>query len=265
MVIMSETELLRLLGKNLLKFSIVMLDRTNFLLNYRHHLPESPPDSGSEHPYSPADTQTSQISSVVGQQQSSHDFQNMAQTQVQNNHLHHAMIVATSQEGKYPIPISPTHKTMNSGSPNGNLPQIYTELKPSPLVHPNIYIPIHHLDASQQNLLDIGSDGHLMKAQDMGMHDDMMQNRLCRQNFPHISVELSNGMDSSSMVSPLINNQLVGAGNGQMEMDNSIECTNPNMGQVYTNLQPVAPSKKRKLSQDMIPHVKCEPGTNFLN
>lgn len=237
------------------------------MFHFSHHLPESPPDSGSEHPYSPADTQTSQISTVVGQQQqqSSHDFQNMAQTQVQNNHLHHTMIVATSQEGKYPIPISPTHNTINTGSPNDNLSQIYTELKPSPVVHPNLYIPIHHLDPNQQNLLDIGSDGHLMKsAQDMVIHDEMMHNRLCRQNFPHISVELGNGMDSSSMVSPLINNQLVGAGNGQIEMENPVECTNSNIGQVYTNLQPVAPSKKRKLSQDMIPHVKCEPGIDKI-
>ncbi|XP_077290061.1 uncharacterized protein LOC143913889 isoform X2 [Arctopsyche grandis] len=232
-----------------------------------HHLPESPPDSGSEHPYSPADTQSSQLSTVVGQQPTQLEFQNMSQAQTQNPHLHHTMIVATSQDNKYPIPISPSQNSMNTNSPN-NQQQIYTELKPSPLVHHNLlhgslindgFIQIHHLDPSQQNLLEIQAPGrHLLKTQDLAMHDELVQNRLInRQEFGHIRVDLSNGIDSPAMVSPLINHQLVG--NGQMGMESPVECSDPNMGQVYTNLQTVAPSKKRKLSQDMVPHVKCEP------
>lgn len=226
--------------------------------HYSHHLPESPPDSGSEHPYSPPDTQNSQSASSID---------------LQGQQIHHQMMVVNSViptvvDPRHPttthsIPISPSHNNglLNQGQ------QIYTELKNH-----------NHTNMMHGNLLGDGTTTYLeqngiLDGRNLLIYDsivgrqDLVHPELGRQDLGHadlgqIRVDLGSQLDGSSvagMVSPsgILGHQLtVNKGGNQLIRE---ECIG-----VYTSLQNTPATKKRKLSQEMVPLVKCEPGNHHF-
>lgn len=172
------------------------------------------------------------------------------------------------------IPISPSHNNglLNQGQ------QIYTELKNhnhANMMHGNLLSDGTTTYLEQTGILDgrnlliydsiVGRQDLVhpdLGRQDLG-HPDLGHPDLGRQDLGQIRVDLGSQLDGSSvagMVSPpgILGHQLtVNNGGNQLIRE---ECIG-----VYASLQNTPAAKKRKLSQEMVPLVKCEPGNHHFN
>lgn len=224
---------------------IASLLQTRFI-SHRHPLPDSPPDSSSEHPYSPQENcennlnATENIYSSLGQQIYKPTLLNPIIT---DNLIIGSHIVVSEPSTDSHLLENGTilqdnrlldNENLRTGT-NGLLNGRLLQENDTNLLNERMIISEGNIDSNQQNFVD----------------NCQRNDNLLRRNTSNDLVLIK-----SSGESPLVH--LGFNANVDMSQIPQQNCEAPPMENiVYTNLQNV--SKKRKLSQD-VPLVKSEPG-----